>query len=74
MQRHDELQSIDVRHLKIRDDDVDAPSLIYFEGLLSIRGEMDIVTHAIGDVSQDHPVRFFVLDDEYTCHDARSFG
>ena len=68
-QGHDELQPIDIRHMKIRDDDIDAPFQVDLQGLLAIRGEIDVVTRSLRDVSEDDAIRLIVFDDEYTCHD-----
>ena len=68
-QRPDQLEPINVRHVKIRDDDVNAYSFEDVEGLHSIRGEMDLVARPLDNASQNHPIRLLVVDDEYTCHD-----
>ena len=58
-----------MRHVKIRDDDVNASSKVEIEGLHSIRCDIDLVTQPLDDVFQDDPIGLFVFDDEYACHD-----
>ena len=72
-QRIDEFQPIAVRHLKICDDDVDAPFRIKLEGCLSARGKKDFVARLLDDVCEDDAICLVVFDDEYTCHDADPF-
>ena len=58
-----------MRHLKIRDDDINAFSKVEIEGLHSINRDIDLVTHPLDDVFQDDPITRFVFDDEYVFHD-----
>ncbi len=58
-----------MRHLKIRDDDINAFSKVEIEGLHSINRDIDLVTQPLDDAFQDDPITRFVFDDEYVFHD-----
>ena len=68
-QRPDQSQPINVRHVKICDDDINAFSKLEIEGLQSIRCDIYLVTEPLDDVLHDDPIGRFVFDDEYACHD-----
>ena len=57
-----------MRHVKIRDDDINASSKVEIEGLHSIRCDIDLVTQPLDDIFQDGAIGLFVFDDKYASH------
>ncbi len=52
----DELQAMDFRHLKIRDDDVDRVSTVFPQSFFPVFSEEDPMTFWLENRAQDHPI------------------
>ena len=63
------LKPMDFGHLKIRDDNVDALREILPHRFLPVRSEEGLVTGSFEDRLLEKAIRFFVVDNEYSCHD-----